>query len=160
MEIEQQLAGSIKAAVKALYGVELSDKQVQLSPTRKEFEGHLTVMTFPFMKQCQKSNPEELGKEIGEWLLANEALVGKYNVIKGFLNMSINASSWVDKLKKIYETENYGIQPVTDNSPLVMIEYSSPNTNKPLHLGHLRNILLGWSLAQIQEAFDYIIFAH
>ena len=152
MEIEQQLAASIKAAVKDLYGIELADKQVQLSPTRKEFEGHLTVMVFPFMKQCQKSNPEELGREIGEWLVANEALVGKYNVIKGFLNMSINASSWVDKLKKIYDNENYGIQPVTDQSPLVMIEYSSPNTNKPLHLGHLRNILLGWSLSQILEA--------
>ena len=152
MEIEQQLAASIKAAVKDLYGVELADKQVQISPTRKEFEGHLTVMVFPFMKQCQKSNPEELGREIGEWLVANEALVGKYNVIKGFLNMSINASSWVDKLKKIYDNENYGIQPVTDQSPLVMIEYSSPNTNKPLHLGHLRNILLGWSLSQILEA--------
>ena len=129
MEIEQQLAASIKAAVKDLYGVELADKQVQISPTRKEFEGHLTVMVFPFMKQCQKSNPEELGREIGEWLVAHEALVGKYNVIKGFLNMSINASSWVDKLKKIYDNENYGIQPVTDQSPLVMIEYSSPNTN-------------------------------
>ena len=126
MEIEQQLAASIKAAVKALYNVELSDKQVQLSPTRKEFEGHLTVMVFPFMKQCGKSNPEELGREIGEWLIANEALVGKYNVIKGFLNMSVNASSWVDKLKNIYNTENYGVQPVTENSPLVMIEYSSP----------------------------------
>ena len=152
MEIEQQLAAGVVAAVKALYDVEIAEKQVQVSPTRKEFEGHLTVMVFPFMKQTGKKNPEELGKEIGEWLVANEPVVGKFNVVKGFLNLSINASSWLDKLKGIYNNENYGIQPVTEQSPLVMIEYSSPNTNKPLHLGHLRNILLGWSLSQIMEA--------
>ncbi|MCR5362123.1 MAG: arginine--tRNA ligase [Bacteroidales bacterium] len=152
MEIEQQLAAGVAAAVKALYDVEVAEKQIQVSPTRKEFEGHLTVMVFPFMKQTGKKNPEELGKEIGEWLVANEAIVGKYNVVKGFLNLSINASSWLDKLQAIYSNENYGIQPVTEKSPLVMIEYSSPNTNKPLHLGHLRNILLGWSLSQIMEA--------
>ncbi len=152
MEIEQQLATGVVAAVKALYDVEIADKQVQVSPTRKEFEGHLTVMVFPFMKQTGKKNPEELGKEIGEWLVANEPVVGKYNVVKGFLNLTINASSWLDKLKGIYSNENYGVQPVTEQSPLVMIEYSSPNTNKPLHLGHLRNILLGWSLSQIMEA--------
>jgi len=152
MEIEQQLAAGVAAAVKALYDVEVAEKQIQVSPTRKEFEGHLTVMVFPFMKQTGKKNPEELGKEIGEWLVANEAIVGKYNVVKGFLNLSINASSWLDKLQAIYSNDNYGIQPVTEKSPLVMIEYSSPNTNKPLHLGHLRNILLGWSLSQIMEA--------
>ena len=152
MEIEQQLSASVVAAVKALYDVEIADKQVQISPTRKEFEGHLTVMVFPFMKQTGKKNPEELGREIGDWLCANEPLIGKYNVVKGFLNLSVNASSWLDKLQGIYSNENYGLQPVTKDSPLVMIEYSSPNTNKPLHLGHLRNILLGWSLSQIMEA--------
>ena len=152
MEIEQQLSAAIKAAVKALYDLELSDKQVQLSPTRKEFEGHLTLMVFPFMKQTPIKNPEQLGQAIGEWLVANESSVAKFNVVKGFLNISINAGSWVEKLQGIYNNENYGCQPVTDQSPLVMIEYSSPNTNKPLHLGHLRNILLGWSLSQILEA--------
>ncbi|MBP5763642.1 MAG: arginine--tRNA ligase [Bacteroidales bacterium] len=152
MEIEQQLAAGVVAAVKALYDVEIAEKQVQVSPTRKEFEGHLTVMVFPFMKQTGKKNPEELGNEIGQWLVGNEPLVGKFNVVKGFLNLSINASSWLDKLQAIYKNGNYGRQPVTESSPLVMIEYSSPNTNKPLHLGHLRNILLGWSLSQIMEA--------
>lgn len=152
MEIEQQLSASIIAAVKALYDVEIAEKQIQISPTRKEFEGHLTVMVFPFMKQTGKKNPEELGSEIGQWLVDNEPLVGKFNVIKGFLNMSINASSWVEKLQGIYDNASFGLQPVTEQSPLVMIEYSSPNTNKPLHLGHLRNILLGWSLSQIMEA--------
>ena len=152
MEIEQQLSAAIKAAVKSLYDLELSDKQVQLSPTRKEFEGHLTLMVFPFMKQTPIKNPEQLGQAIGEWLVANESSVAKFNVVKGFLNISINAGSWVEKLQGIYNNENYGVQPVTENSPLVMIEYSSPNTNKPLHLGHLRNILLGWSLSQILEA--------
>lgn len=152
MEIEQQLSASIKAAVKALYDLDLTDKQVQLSPTRKEFEGHLTLMVFPFMKQTPVKNPELLGAAIGEWLVANEPLVAKFNVVKGFLNLSVNASSWVEKLQAIYSNEQYGLQPVTEASPLVMIEYSSPNTNKPLHLGHLRNILLGWSLSQIQTA--------
>ncbi len=152
MEIEQQLSAAIKAAVKSLYDLELSDKQVQLSPTRKEFEGHLTLMVFPFMKQTPIKNPEQLGQAIGEWLVANESTVAKYNVVKGFLNISINAGSWVEKLQGIYSNESYGLQPVTPESPLVMIEYSSPNTNKPLHLGHLRNILLGWSLSQILEA--------
>ncbi len=152
MEIEQQLSAAIKAAVKSLYELELSDKQVQLSPTRKEFEGHLTLMVFPFMKQTPIKNPEQLGQAIGEWLVANESTVAKFNVVKGFLNITINAGSWVEKLQGIYQNENYGLQPVTEQSPLVMIEYSSPNTNKPLHLGHLRNILLGWSLSQILEA--------
>lgn len=152
MEIEQQLSAAIKAAVKDLYDIELADKQVQLSPTRKEFEGHLTLMVFPLMKQTPVKNPEMLGSAIGEWLVANAPLVAKYNVIKGFLNMSINADSWVEKLQNIYKNEQFGLQPVTEDSPLVMIEYSSPNTNKPLHLGHLRNILLGWSLSKIQTA--------
>ncbi|MBQ0057359.1 MAG: arginine--tRNA ligase [Bacteroidales bacterium] len=152
MEIEQQLAAGVIAAVKSLYDVEISEEMVQVSPTRKEFEGHLTVMVFPFMKQTGKRNPVELGTEIGDWLVANLPLVGKFNVVKGFLNISINASSWLDKLQAIYSNNSYGLQPVTESSPLVMIEYSSPNTNKPLHLGHLRNILLGWSLSQIMEA--------
>lgn len=152
MEIEQTLAAQIKVAVKTLYGIEISDKQIQISPTRKEFEGHLTLMTFPFLKQTGKKNAEELGNEIGEWLVANEPLVGKYNVIKGFLNMSINSDSWIEKIKNIYADTHYGLTPITDRSPLYMIEYSSPNTNKPLHLGHLRNILLGYSLSRILEA--------
>jgi arginyl-tRNA synthetase len=155
MEIEQTLTAQIKAAVQSLYNVTLEDKQIQISPTRKEFEGHLTVMTFPFLKQTGKRNPEELGRELGEWLLQNEPLVGKYNVIKGFLNMTINADSWLAKVKHIYTDANYGFTPVTDQSELYMIEYSSPNTNKPLHLGHMRNILLGSSLAKILEACGY-----
>jgi len=152
MEIEQTLAAQIKAAVKTLYDIEISDKQIQLSPTRKEFEGHLTLMTFPFLKQTGKKDPEEVGKEIGEWLVTHEPLVSKYNVIKGFLNMSILADSWIEKIKTIYADTRYGLTPVTAQSPLYMIEYSSPNTNKPLHLGHLRNILLGYSLSRILEA--------
>ncbi len=152
MQIEQQLAGAVKAAIKALYDLELQDKQIQLGPTRKEFEGHLTLMVFPFMKQTPIKNPEQLGAAIGDWLVANESLVAKYNVVKGFLNLSINDGQWVGKLQDIFSRPNYGVQPVTEQSPLVMIEYSSPNTNKPLHLGHLRNILLGWSLSKIQAA--------
>lgn len=152
MQIEQQLSASVKAAVKALFDLELQDKQIQLSPTRKEFEGHLTLMVFPFMKQTPVKNPEQLGQQIGEWLVQHEPVVAKFNVVKGFLNITINAGSWVGKLQGIYNNENYGLQPVTEQSPLVMIEYSSPNTNKPLHLGHLRNILLGWSLSKIQTA--------
>ena len=152
MEIQQQLLASIKAAVKSLYDIELADKQVQLSPTRKEFEGHLTLNVFPFMKQTPVRNPEQLGQAIGDWLVANEPLVAKYNAIKGFLNLSINADSWVEKLQGIFANPNFGIQPAGDDAPLVMIEYSSPNTNKPLHLGHLRNILLGWSLSKIVAA--------
>ena len=152
MEIEQQLSAAVKAAVRELYGLELQDRQVQLSPTRKEFEGHLTLMVFPFMKQTPIKNPEQLGAAIGDWLVQNEPVVARYNVVKGFLNIVINAGSWVEKLLGIYGKENYGLQPVTPESPLVMIEYSSPNTNKPLHLGHLRNILLGWSLSKIQAA--------
>jgi arginyl-tRNA synthetase len=155
MEIEQTLTAQIKKAVQSLYGVSIDDKQVQISPTRKEFEGHLTLMTFPFLKQTGKKNPEELGRELGDWLVANEPLVGKYNVIKGFLNMTINASSWLEKVKGIYLDADYGTTPVTEASPLYMIEYSSPNTNKPLHLGHMRNILLGHSLSCILKACGY-----
>ena len=155
MEIEQTLAAQVKAAVRALFGVEIADKQIQVSPTRKEFEGHLTVMTFPFMKQCGATDPEELGRRIGDWLTEHEPLVGKYNVVKGFLNLTVNSSSWVDKLKAVYGDDAYGLVPVTPQSELYMVEYASPNTNKPLHLGHLRNILLGWSLSQILEANGY-----
>lgn len=152
MEIEQTLSSQIKAAIKALYDVEIADKQIQISPTRKEFEGHLTLMTFPFLKQTGLKNPEELGNSIGAWLVENEPLVSKFNVIKGFLNMTIQAESWINKLKGIYLNTSYGLTPITESSPLVMIEYSSPNTNKPLHLGHVRNNLLGYSLACILEA--------
>ncbi len=152
MEIEQTLSSQIKAAIKALYDVEIADKQIQISPTRKEFEGHLTLMTFPFLKQTGLKNPEELGNSIGAWLVENEPLVSKFNVIKGFVNMTIQAESWINKLKGIYLNTSYGLTPITESSPLVMIEYSSPNTNKPLHLGHVRNNLLGYSLACILEA--------
>ena len=131
MEIEQQLAAGVAAAVKALYDVEVAEKQIQVSPTRKEFEGHLTVMVFPFMKQTGKKNPEELGKEIGEWLVANEAIVGKYNVVKGFLNLSIADAAWLQLLQDIDADAHYGEKHADEDSPLVMIEYSSPNTNKP-----------------------------
>jgi len=146
------LAAAIQAAIKSLYGQDVPEKMVQLGATKKEFEGHLTLVVFPFLKMSRKA-PEATAQEIGEYLTANlPEVVARFNVIKGFLNMVIADACWVSLLADIQKDANYGLKPVTENSPLVMIEYSSPNTNKPLHLGHVRNNLLGWALAKVMEA--------
>ena len=139
------------AAVKALYGQEVPEKMVQLQKTRSEFEGSLTLVVFPFVKMARKS-PEQTGQEIGQYLVDNCEAVSKFNVVKGFLNLSIADAAWFNLLEDIDKDDHYGEKLANETSPLVMIEYSSPNTNKPLHLGHVRNNLLGWSLAQIMQA--------
>ena len=149
--MEKLIQTAAQAAVKALYGQEVPEKMVQLQKTRAEFEGNLTLVVFPFLKMSKKS-PEETAKEIGEWLQENCGAISKYNVVKGFLNLCIGSGAWVEMLKAIDNDPHYGEKTATEDSPLVMIEYSSPNTNKPLHLGHVRNNLLGWSLAQIMQA--------
>ena len=154
MGIEQQITGSVIAGIKELYGAEVDAKQVQLQKTKKEFKGHLTLVVFPFLRQSKKS-PEQTAQEIGEYLLQHEPAVAEYNVIKGFLNLTIAGSCWIDLLNAVDSQPTYGITPATEESPLVMIEYSSPNTNKPLHLGHVRNNLLGYSLAEILKANGY-----
>ena len=152
MTIEEKLIAGVQEAVKSLYGVEATAQQVQLQKTRDEFEGHLTVVVFPFVKAARKS-PEMVGDEIGKYLVENVGeIVVKYNVVKGFLNLVISDAPWIELLNQINADEQFGFTPVTDQSPLVMIEYSSPNTNKPLHLGHVRNNLLGSALARIVEA--------
>ncbi len=151
MNIEQKIQQAAIDAVKALYGIEPDEKQVQLQKTRSEFEGNLTLVVFPFVKVARKK-PEQVGEEIGQYLVDNSGVVSAYNVVKGFLNLSIADAAWMELLSAIDADEHYGEKQATENSPLVMIEYSSPNTNKPLHLGHVRNNLLGWSLAQIMQA--------
>ena len=140
-----------QAAVKALYQQEVPEKMVQLQKTRSEFEGNLTLVVFPFVKMARKS-PEQTGQELGEYLVANCEAVSKFNVVKGFLNLSISDEAWLQLLQDIDAHAHYGEKTADEDSPLVMIEYSSPNTNKPLHLAHVRNNLLGWSLAQIMAA--------
>ncbi len=139
------------AAIKELYGQDVPEKMVQLQKTRAEFEGNLTLVVFPFLKMSKKA-PETTAQEIGEYLKANCTAVSDYNVVKGFLNLSISSEAWLELLAKIDADPHYGEKQAKEDSPLVMIEYSSPNTNKPLHLGHVRNNLLGWSLAQIMQA--------
>ena len=151
MKIEQQIQQAAMAAVKALYGQEVPEKMVQLQKTRSEFEGSLTLVVFPFVKMARKS-PEQTGQELGEYLVQNCDAISKFNVVKGFLNLSISDEAWLSLLTDIDADAHYGEKAADENSPLVMIEYSSPNTNKPLHLGHVRNNLLGWSLAQIMAA--------
>ena len=151
MDLENKLIEVVQSALRALYGTEISTETIQLQKTKKEFEGHLTLVVFPFLK-LSKKKPEDTAQEIGEYLTTHSATVEKYNVIKGFLNLTIASSDWVELLRTIYATPNYGFKPVTTDSPTVMIEYSSPNTNKPLHLGHVRNNLLGKSLANILVA--------
>ena len=151
MSIDNILAQATADAVKALYGAEVAAESIVPSTTKKEFEGNLTIVVFPFLKASHK-RPEETAQEIGEYLVANCEAVEKFNVIKGFLNITIKPSFWTSVLQSVEATENFGFKPVTDDSRLVMIEYSSPNTNKPLHLGHVRNNLLGFSLAKIMEA--------
>lgn len=151
MMIEDQITSAALAAVKDLYGVEVPEKMIQLQKTRSDFEGNLTLVTFPLLKTSHKK-PEDTAQDLGEYLKKNCKAVADFNVVKGFLNLVIAQSAWVGLLNDINGDEKFGEKRVTDNSPMVMIEYSSPNTNKPLHLGHVRNNLLGWSLAQIMEA--------
>ena len=151
MKIEDKLVVSVINGLKALYGQEVPEKMVQLQKTKKEFEGHLTLVVFPFLKMSKKG-PEQTAQEIGEYLKANEPAVAAFNVIKGFLNLTIASATWIELLNEIQADEQYGLVKATEQSPLVMIEYSSPNTNKPLHLGHVRNNLLGNALANIVAA--------
>ena len=151
MKIEEQITVAALAAVKELYGTEVPEKMIQLQKTRSDFEGNLTLVTFPLLKTSRKK-PEDTAQDLGEYLKKNCKAVADFNVVKGFLNLVIAQSAWTGLLNDINADEKFGEKRVTDESPLVMIEYSSPNTNKPLHLGHVRNNLLGWSLAQIMEA--------
>ena len=151
MKIEAQITVAALAAVKELYGTEVPKKMIQLQKTRSDFEGNLTLVTFPLLKTSHKK-PEDTAQDIGEYLKKNCRAVADFNVVKGFLNLVIAQAAWTGLLNDINADEKFGEKPVTEESPLVMIEYSSPNTNKPLHLGHVRNNLLGWSLAQIMEA--------
>jgi len=154
MKIEQQIMTAARQAVEALYGQPVAEKMVQLQKTRSEFEGNLTLVVFPFVKMAHKS-PELTGQEIGEYMVEHCEAISKYNVVKGFLNLSIADAAWLQLLADIDRDEHYGEKRAAEDAPLVMIEYSSPNTNKPLHLGHVRNNLLGWSLAQIMQANGY-----
>lgn len=151
MTIEQQIVATAIAAVKELYGQDVPEKMVQLQKTRSEFEGNLTLVVFPFLKISHKK-PEDTAQDLGQYIKDNCQAIADYNVVKGFLNLVIDKKAWLGLLNEMNANEKFGEKPVTENSPLVMIEYSSPNTNKPLHLGHVRNNLLGWSLAQIMEA--------
>ena len=151
MKIENQIASSVIASVKELYGQDVPMSMVQLQKTKSNFEGNLTLVVFPFLK-ISRQKPEDTAQAIGELLVRDCSAVVGFNVVKGFLNLNIAKEAWVGLLNDIHADEKFGEKPVTDQSPLVMIEYSSPNTNKPLHLGHVRNNLLGWSLAQIMEA--------
>ena len=151
MELEQSIAKATAQAVKSLYGIDVDADKIQIQKTKKEFQGDVTVVTFAFSKAAHKS-PDAIGQEIGEYLKNNAKEVSDFNVIKGFLNISVAKTQWIDTLNKINKDDNFGIKSVEDNAPLVMIEYSSPNTNKPLHLGHVRNNLLGYSLSKIMTA--------
>ena len=151
MNIEENISKAVIDAVKSLYGIEVAENGIQLQKTKSDFEGDITLVVFPFTKTARKQ-PEVIGNEIGQWLTENTDIVDKYNVIKGFLNLSISKDNWISTLNNIYNDKKYGTKEETPESPLMMIEYSSPNTNKPLHLGHVRNNLLGYSISQIQKA--------
>ncbi|MBQ2518486.1 MAG: arginine--tRNA ligase [Bacteroidaceae bacterium] len=152
LALEKRISEAARTAIEELYGGEVKAEMVQLQETRAEFEGELTLVVFPFLKMSRK-RPEETAQEIGERLLEKiPDVVSRFNVIKGFLNLSINPQQWIGLLEQIWQDPTFGFVPVTETSPLVMIEYSSPNTNKPLHLGHVRNNLLGWALAQVMQA--------
>ena len=151
MKIEQQLAADAAAALKTLYGADVEAGSIQLEKTKREFEGHLTLVVFPYLRLSRKK-PEETAEEIGRYLMEHSVAVAGYNVIKGFLNLTVAPAAWVALLDDINHDARYGLTAPGEDAPLVMIEYSSPNTNKPLHLGHVRNNLLGWALAQIVEA--------
>ena len=151
MKIEEKIQSAVQEALMSLYGAEVAESQIQVQQTRSEFEGQLTVVVFPFLR-ASKKGPEQTGQELGEYLTANCDAVSKFNVVKGFLNLVISSQSWLERLQDINADEQFGFVAATEDSPLVMIEYSSPNTNKPLHLGHVRNNLLGSSLARIVAA--------
>ena len=151
MNIANEIGSSVIKAVKELYGQDVPEKMVQLQTTKREFEGNLTLVVFPFLK-ISRLKPEDTAQQIGQWLQQNCCHVASFNVVKGFLNLVVNPASWIALLNAIHADEHFGMKQATEDSPLVMIEYSSPNTNKPLHLGHVRNNLLGWSLAKIMEA--------
>lgn len=154
MKIEDQITAAALAAVKELYGAEIPAQMIQLQKTKANFEGNLTLVTFPLLKTSRKS-PEVTAQEVGEYLKANCKAIADFNVVKGFLNLVIASAAWIGLLNDIHANEKFGEQQVTADSPLAMVEYSSPNTNKPLHLGHVRNNLLGWSLSKIMEANGY-----
>ena len=154
MKIEDQITAAALAAVKELYGAEIPAQMIQLQKTKANFEGNLTLVTFPLLKTSRKS-PEATAQEVGEYLKANCKAIADFNVVKGFLNLVIAPAAWIGLLNDIHADEKFGEQQVTADSPLAMVEYSSPNTNKPLHLGHVRNNLLGWSLSKIMEANGY-----
>ena len=151
MDIQKVITSAVLKAVKELYGADVPEKMVQLQNTKEGFEGNLTIVVFPFLKTSRKK-PEDTAQEIGQWLKENCEAISDFNVVKGFLNLVIAPAAWISLLNDINADDHFGEKKATDESPLVMIEYSSPNTNKPLHLGHVRNNLLGWSLAQIQAA--------
>ncbi|MEE1235076.1 MAG: arginine--tRNA ligase, partial [Bacteroidaceae bacterium] len=152
MEIANKIVSAVKAGIQELYGTEVSESMIQLQETRPEFEGQLTVVVFPFLKISRKK-PEDTAQDLGTFLKTQiPEVIQDFNVIKGFLNLTIQPSQWIDLLLDIQQQEHFGFVPVTEDSPLVMIEYSSPNTNKPLHLGHVRNNLLGWALANVMQA--------
>ena len=151
MNLEKHLTEAIVKAVKALYDADITPEQVSLQKTRPDFEGHLTLVTFPLLR-ISKRKPEDTGEDIALWLVENTDLVATFNIVKGFLNLIIAPQKWIELLDSIHADAHYGLTASTEESPLVMIEYSSPNTNKPLHLGHVRNNLLGWAVAQIAEA--------
>ena len=151
MNFEKQIVSAVIAAISELYGQQVPEEQVQLQKTKSNFEGHLTLVVFPFLRISRKK-PEDTAQDIGQYLLYHCDAVSGFNVVKGFLNLIVSEAAWAGLLADINADEQFGLKPVTDESPLVMVEYSSPNTNKPLHLGHVRNNLLGWSLAKIMEA--------
>ena len=151
MTVESIISSGVSEALKSLYGLDVAPESIVPQATRKEFEGNLTIVVFPYLKASHK-NPEETGKEIGGWLEKNVPAVEKFNVVKGFLNITISPKFWIGMLNDMVKDQNFGITPISEDSKLVMVEYSSPNTNKPLHLGHVRNNLLGYSLAKILEA--------
>ena len=151
MNADSFVAQKVKEAVKNLYGVDADDKLIQIQKTNKEFEGDVTLVTFPLLKISRKS-PEQTANEIGEWLKTNVPEVEIFNVIKGFCNIKLQSGFWLACLQEIINDDNYGIKPAKSSGKRIMLEYSSPNTNKPLHLGHIRNNLLGWSVARILEA--------
>ena len=156
MVIEQQITGAIITGIKELYGADVAANQVQLQKTKKEFKGHLTLVVFPFLRMSKKS-PEQTAQEIGEYLLRHEPAVAEFNVIKGFLNLTIACACWIDLLNEINGQPSYGIIPITKQTPQIKNKKSTPNTNKPLHLGHIRNNLLGYSVAQILKANGHTV---
>jgi arginyl-tRNA synthetase len=151
MNLEHTIQQLVEQALQQLYGLEIGQNPLQVQKTRKEFEGDMTVVLFPFIKLLRKS-PEQIGKEIGDNLLKSSSVIEAYNVVKGYLNLKISVSYWLERLNEIFLQKDFWKVKLKENADLMMIEYSSPNTNKPLHLGHVRNNLLGWSIAQIQEA--------